>query len=132
MKDLFEYPELIPENIQAIMDSADEDKDPYKECERMLEEMNELGYTFEYGLDGVPFGLTKLENSDSEKEPKTKSCDLDFMVQELTLMGDRISEMENRNAKMEDAIKTVIDQMENGKDEKYDIFLNVLRTAIDK
>jgi len=82
--------------------------------------------------DGIITELPNSKNSDSEEEPKTKSCDLDFMVQELTLMGDRISEMENRNAKMEDAIKTVIDQMENGKDEKYDIFLNVLRTAIDK
>lgn len=64
MKDLFEYPELIPENIQAIMDSADEDKCSYKECERMLGEMNELGYTFEYGLDGEPHNLSKMDEED--------------------------------------------------------------------
>ena len=98
---------------------------PWRETKEGFEFWNDVN-------EGTITELPNDKNSDSEKEPKTKSCDLDFMVQELTLMGDRISEMENRNAKMEDAIKTVIDQMENGKDEKYDIFLNVLRTAIDK
>lgn len=42
---------------------------------------------------GVNSGfITELpndKNSDSEEEPKTKPCDLDFMVQELTLIRDR-------------------------------------------
>jgi len=64
LEDLFETPEMIPVAIQDIMDSADENKDPYKECQRMLEEVNKLGYTFEYGLDGEPHSLSIMEGED--------------------------------------------------------------------
>ena len=58
--DLFEYPELIPDVINDIIESYNEDADLYKECRRMLKEMNKHGYTFEYGLDGVPYDLRKI------------------------------------------------------------------------
>lgn len=58
--DLFEYPELIPDVISDIIESYNENIDLYKENERMLKEMNKHGYTFEYGLDGVPYDLKKI------------------------------------------------------------------------
>jgi len=59
-RDLFETPDLIPQEISEIIESANEDADPYKECERMQKEMEQHGYTFEYDLDGVPFNLRKI------------------------------------------------------------------------
>lgn len=58
--DLFETPELIPDVISDIIESYNENIDLYKENERMLKEMNKHGYTFEYGLDGVPYDLRKI------------------------------------------------------------------------
>lgn len=58
--DLFEHYENLPEDIQEVILSFDEDHDLYNECERLLEELKPLGYTFDYYLDGVPYNLRKI------------------------------------------------------------------------
>jgi len=60
--DLFETPELLPDHIKAILDSFDCESLSYSDCETMLAQMEKLGYTFEFGLDAVPFNLCEIEN----------------------------------------------------------------------
>jgi hypothetical protein len=60
MKDLFETPELIPENVQAALESFDEEADPYHELDRVLKEIEPMGYTFNYYLDADPYGLRPI------------------------------------------------------------------------
>lgn len=57
MKDLFETPELIPSEVQAVLETFNEDADPYWELERILTQVEKLGYTFDFYLDGEPYGL---------------------------------------------------------------------------
>ena len=58
MKDLFETPELIPSEVQAILETFDEDKpNTYLELDRLLNELENIGYTFDYYLDAEPYGL---------------------------------------------------------------------------
>lgn len=58
MKDLFETPELIPSDVQAILESFDEDApDTYLELDRMVKELELIGYTFDYFLYAEPYGL---------------------------------------------------------------------------
>lgn len=58
MKDLFETPELIPLDVQAILESFDEESsNTYLELARLVNELEVLGYTFDYGLDAEPYGL---------------------------------------------------------------------------
>lgn len=58
MKDLFETPELIPSDVQAILESFDEDApNTYLELDRIMNELEVLGYTFDYELDAEPYGL---------------------------------------------------------------------------
>ena len=57
MRDLFETPELIPKEVQAILDTLDDDADPYHELDRLVNELEEIGYTFDYYLDAAPYGL---------------------------------------------------------------------------
>jgi hypothetical protein len=57
MKDLFETPELIPQDVQAILETFNEDADPYHELDRVRDGIWELGYTFDYYLDANPYGL---------------------------------------------------------------------------
>ena len=63
--DLFEQYEKQPKELAEIVERyeqmyADGDMD-YQDTNRFLKEVNEIGYTFDYGLDNEPFGLKKLE-----------------------------------------------------------------------
>ena len=59
-EDLFPYPEKQPENLRLLLESYEQKYSEgmdYWEIEQMLNEVKELGYTFDYGLDAVPFNL---------------------------------------------------------------------------
>jgi len=62
MKDLFEMPKLLPMQILVLMDDYDLDCMSYADCEKLLSEMEENGYTFDFGLDAVPYNLRTVEN----------------------------------------------------------------------
>jgi hypothetical protein len=64
MNNLFETPELIPDNVMLVLNSINDEIDTYKELSRILSEVEKLGYTFEYGLDAEPYGLRKLTELD--------------------------------------------------------------------
>lgn len=52
-KEIFEYDEL-PENVQEVLQDFDENTtDPYKESDRIIKKLNEIGWTGDYGLDGI-------------------------------------------------------------------------------
>jgi hypothetical protein len=58
MKDLFETPELIPQDVQAILETFNEDTpNTYEELNRLTNELEVIGYTFDYYLDAEPYGL---------------------------------------------------------------------------
>ena len=62
MLDLFETPELIPQEVQAVLDTLSEDANSYLELERIQKQVEKLGYTFDYGLDAEPYDLRPIEN----------------------------------------------------------------------
>jgi hypothetical protein len=58
MRDLFETPELIPQDVQAILETFNEDTpNTYEELNRLTNELEVIGYTFDYYLDADPYGL---------------------------------------------------------------------------
>jgi hypothetical protein len=58
MTDLFEYPELQPKEVRKILWSyVPQD---YEDCDLLIQKLNAVGYTCEYGLDASPYNLTKL------------------------------------------------------------------------
>jgi hypothetical protein len=58
MTDLFETPELIPNNVMSILETFEDNT--YDECDRIQNELEHIGYTFDYYLDAEPFNLRKL------------------------------------------------------------------------
>ena len=60
IEDLFETPELIPNEVQAVLESFNEDNDSYAELDRLLDELEPLGYIFSYYLDAEPYWLRKI------------------------------------------------------------------------
>jgi len=58
--DLFEDYENIPDDLMAALEKYDTcDSLSYDQCAAMLIDVEALGYTFEYGLDGIPYDLRK-------------------------------------------------------------------------
>jgi hypothetical protein len=61
MRDLFETPELIPQDVQAILETFNEDTpNTYEELNRLTNELEAIGYTFDYYLDAEPYGLRPI------------------------------------------------------------------------
>jgi hypothetical protein len=60
-KDLFESPELLPEHIKAILDKFNAKDNSYTNCEKLVEELEENGYTCDFELDAVPYNLRTCE-----------------------------------------------------------------------
>jgi len=62
--DLFDTPELIPDNVRAVFERYDNgDELSYDEIFKLHTEVEELGYTFDYYLDAVPYDLRKIETN---------------------------------------------------------------------
>ena len=49
-----------PQEVKNILDSYNENEDSYKECERIIKELNLIGWTADYYLDGVLFDLEHI------------------------------------------------------------------------
>lgn len=60
MEDLFGCPEMIPDEINVVLDKYDPDNLSYSKLKNMLAECEQIGYTFEYCLDAVPYNLRKM------------------------------------------------------------------------
>ena len=65
-KDLFEHPNELPDNIQAILrqynDLEIERGIQYADLIQMGKEMAENGYSFDFYLDCIPYNLQKINN----------------------------------------------------------------------
>lgn len=66
MNDLFETPELLPKNIQAILsrysDLEIENGIQYTDLIKMGKELAIYGYEFDFYLDCIPYNLKKINN----------------------------------------------------------------------
>lgn len=57
--DLFETIETLPLDVQNVLAQFERDGYDYETCVKYLPILESKGYTFEYGLDGLPFNLTE-------------------------------------------------------------------------
>ena len=58
--DLFEHYETLPKEVLEIIFNFDYLNTNYKICERLVKDLNKVGYTCEYGLDASPYNLSVL------------------------------------------------------------------------
>jgi len=52
--------ESLPQHIKDIVDSWDDNKNLYQECARIKLELEQNGYTCDYGLDGEVYDVEPL------------------------------------------------------------------------
>jgi hypothetical protein len=61
MPDLFETPELIPDNVLSVLNDVDTNREiTYFECEALVKQLNDVGYSCDYDLGSMPYNLIKL------------------------------------------------------------------------
>lgn len=53
-----EYDKL-PTDVRQIIDQFRDGTDAYKECERIISELNNIGWDADYGLDGILYDFKK-------------------------------------------------------------------------
>lgn len=67
MEDLFYHPELLPNDVRVVIEKFVEAYEfSYEACNNLIDELYDLGYTCEYGLDAEPYNLRKLEDSNED------------------------------------------------------------------
>ena len=73
MQDLFETPELLPANVRAIVqkyaNNFASNGASYKECKKLVKDLEKHGYTCNYGLDAEPYDLKKLNSYSCKLAP---------------------------------------------------------------
>lgn len=60
MQDLFEYPELWPSDLKALLFAYIAKEQNYENLIQLEIDLKKLGYSIEYGLDCVAFNLQKI------------------------------------------------------------------------
>jgi hypothetical protein len=88
--DLFEDYEAMPVKVLKVLGKYDLESGDYRELEKALKDLNSIGYTFEYELDGEPYDLRKIGQ-------KGKS--------EFYAKGGSIKSLEKRVAEVNELIK---------------------------
>lgn len=71
--DLFEKYDELPEEVQAILNSYQDQDNTYTVCEQLLKELEKVGYTFDYDLTAEPYDLRKI---DSPAKPDEKPIEV--------------------------------------------------------
>jgi hypothetical protein len=61
MNDLFEYPELWPANLRALLLAYITKEQSYSNLIQLENDLFKIGYSFAYGLDCVPYNLHKIQ-----------------------------------------------------------------------
>lgn len=50
----------LPEDVKNIVDSYDDNNDKYSECRRIKAELEQIGWTCDYGLEGEVYDVEKI------------------------------------------------------------------------
>ena len=60
MMDLFEIYETLPMEVQEVINNFSEKDNDYDNCAQLVEELEAVGYTCDYGLDASPYDLKQI------------------------------------------------------------------------
>lgn len=68
MEDLFYHPDLLPDNVRVVIEKfVEADEYTYESCNDFIDNLYDVGWTCEYGLDACPYNLRKLEESNEDR-----------------------------------------------------------------
>ena len=63
-KDMFEYYDELPKEVQAILDKYNEMDNNCDNCIELVIDLEEVGYTCLFGLDAIPYDLRPMNENE--------------------------------------------------------------------
>lgn len=108
-KDLFKTPELLPQEVKNILAKYEEMGTSYDTCNNLIKELKQVGYTCDYGLDGIPYELTTIKTN------KTMKKEFEFTLDEKMTIWNR-KQFTIEAETIEEARQKAIELVENGED----------------
>lgn len=64
--DLFDNYESLPQDVKDVLYKHSNCAGSYEKCNKLIQDLEAIGYTCDYGLDCVPYELKKI-NLDKSK-----------------------------------------------------------------
>lgn len=58
--DLFDHVDTLPQEVQEVLEKHSSMENSYEDCNKLIVELEAVGYTCDYGLDGVPYDLKQI------------------------------------------------------------------------
>jgi len=74
--DLFEDYDDIPVNVQKILQKYDFEEGDYRTLKKAKEDVEKVGYTFEYSLDGTAYDLRKIGQKGKSEDEYAKGGEI--------------------------------------------------------
>jgi hypothetical protein len=62
-QDLFNTPELLPQEVRNIIEKYEKMEASYDVCRNLINELKPHGYTCDYGLEAIPYELTTIKTN---------------------------------------------------------------------
>jgi hypothetical protein len=110
MIDLFEDYDNIPDKVNNILEKYDMEDQDYESLEAIKKRVEKVGYTFDFGLDAVPYGLRPINVKINEVEGYE-----DEYAKGGALLTGKGSRAKNTYNKEVDAYKWFVVDLENKK-----------------
>ena len=76
--DLFEDYDEIPDNVQEILQKYDFEEGDYRTLEKAKKDVETVGYTFEYSLDGTAYDLRKIGQKGKSEDEYAKGGEINW------------------------------------------------------
>jgi len=62
-KDMFDYYDELPKEVQVILDKYSEMDNDYTNCDNLVDELTEIGWICDYGLSAEPYDLRLMNEN---------------------------------------------------------------------
>lgn len=120
MRDLFEFYEEQPKELREVCERWEEKCSnglDYNDCANFLNEVNQVGFTFEYYLDAEPYDLRPM--TEEERHDYINENGLNFSLYLLDDTVVKISENEYKNQETQHKISFTKEQLKDWYNKEY-------------
>lgn len=65
--DYLQHIQLVPPQVREVLDRYQDKDETYPNCKQLEQELNQIGWTINWGLEAEPFNLRPMPFGESRK-----------------------------------------------------------------